>query len=191
MPHPHGQIYGYSYIPKKIELELESSKEHFEETGRCLICDMLKEEIAFKQRVIIENEHFITFLPFYSDYPYGVYIGAKKHMQNLSQFSEEEKSSLADILKKTVGMLDSLFDYKFPYMMCMHQDPVNSEDCSDYYHFHIEFFPPMRSKDKQKFNASSETGVWAHCNTTAPEVVSDELRAAYEKFMKSDLAKNW
>jgi len=191
MPHPHGQIYGYSYIPKKIELELASSKEHYEETGRCLICDMLKEEIAFKQRVIIENEHFITFLPFYSEYPYGVYIGAKKHMQNLSQFTEEEKASLADILKKTVGMLDSLFDYKFPYMMCMHQDPVNSDDVSDYYHFHIEFFPPMRSKDKQKFNASSETGVWAHCNTTAPEVVSDELRAAYEKFMKSDLAKNW
>ena len=191
MPHPHGQIYGYSYIPKKIELELDSSKEHFEKTGNCLICDMLKEEIAFKQRVIIENEHFITFLPFYSEYPYGVYIAAKKHMQNLSQFTEEEKASLADILKKTVGMLDSLFDYKFPYMMCMHQDPVNSEDCSDYYHFHIEFFPPMRSKDKQKFNASSETGVWAHCNTTAPEVVSDELRAAYEKFMKSDLAKNW
>jgi len=191
MPHPHGQIYGYSYIPKKIELELDSSKEHFDKTGNCLICDMLKEEIAFKQRVIIENEHFITFLPFYSEYPYGVYIAAKKHMQNLSQFTDEEKASLADILKKTVGMLDSLFDYKFPYMMCMHQDPVNSEDCSDYYHFHIEFFPPMRSKDKQKFNASSETGVWAHCNTTAPEVVSDELRAAYEKFMKSDLAKNW
>lgn len=191
MPHPHGQIYGYSYIPKKIELELESSREHYEQTGNCLICDMLREEIAFKQRVIIENEHFITFLPFYSEYPYGVYIGAKRHMQNLGQFSEEEKASLADILKKTVGMLDSLFDYKFPYMMCMHQSPVNGEDTSDYYHFHIEFFPPMRSKDKQKFNASSETGVWAHCNTTAPEVVSDELRAAYDKFMSSDLAKNW
>lgn len=191
MPHPHGQIYGYSYIPKKIELELESSKEHFEETGNCLICDMLKEELAFKKRVIIENEHFMTFLPFYSEYPYGVYIAAKRHMQNLKQFSEEEKASLADILKRTVGMFDNLFDYKFPYMMCMHQDPVNSGDFSDCYHFHIEFFPPMRSKDKQKFNASSETGVWAHCNTTAPEVVSDELRAAYEKFMNSDMAKNW
>ena len=192
MPHPHGQIYGYSYIPKKIELELASSKEHMEETGNCLVCDMLKEEIAFKQRVIIENEHFITFLPFYSEYPYGVYIAAKNHLHNIAEFDDSEKAALADILKKTVGMLDSLFDYKFPYMMCMHQTPVNTEEnCSGYYHFHIEFFPPMRSKDKQKFNASSETGVWAHCNTTAPEVVSDELRTAYNKFMNSDLAKNW
>ena len=50
------------------------------------------------------------------------------------------------------------------------------------YHFHIEFFPPMRSADKQKFNASSETGVWAHCNPTCPEATSEELRAAFAKF---------
>src|SRR5690606_40777257 len=66
-------------------------------------------------------------------------------------------------------MLDSLFGFPFPYMMCMHQDPVNSGDVSSYYHFHIEFFPPMRSADKQKFNASSETGAWAHANPTKPE----------------------
>jgi UDPglucose--hexose-1-phosphate uridylyltransferase len=68
-------------------------------------------------------------------------------------------------------------------MMCMHQDPVNSGDYSDYYHFHIEFFPPMRSAEKQKFNASSETGAWAHCNPTAPEEKAEELRSAHKKFM--------
>lgn len=26
MPHPHGQIYGYSFVPKKLELELASAK---------------------------------------------------------------------------------------------------------------------------------------------------------------------
>ena len=44
MPHPHGQIYGYSVIPKKLELELESAKEHFENNGKCLFCEMLEEE---------------------------------------------------------------------------------------------------------------------------------------------------
>ena len=34
----------------------------------------------------------------------------------------------------------------------------------------------MRSKEKQKFNASSETGVWAHCNPTAPEEKAEELK---------------
>jgi len=183
IPHPHGQIYGYPFIPKKLELELESCKEHYEAKKSCLVCDMLKDEMAFGKRIIIENEDFIAFLPFFTEYPYGMYIASKKHKQNLSQFTDTEKNNLAKILKETTGTLDSLFDYTFPYMMCMHQDPVNSGDFSDYYHFHIEFFPPMRSADKQKFNASSETGAWAHCNPTSPEEKAEELRAAYKKFM--------
>lgn len=186
MPHPHGQIYGYSFVPKKLQLELESCKEYFEEKKRCLICDMLKDEVAFGQRVIFENDDFIVFLPFFSEYPYGMYIASKNHMQNLAQFTESQKYNLAKAVREATGTLDSLFGYQFPYMMCMHQDPVNSGDHSAYYHFHIEFFPPMRSAEKQKFNASSETGAWAHCNPTAPEEKAEELRQAYKRFMEKD-----
>ncbi len=182
MPHPHGQIYGYPFIPKKLELELEACREHFEQKGSCLICDMMNEEKRAGKRVIFENEDFVVFLPFFVEYPYGVYIVCKAHKQNLAQFTEREKFNLAKAIRETVGTLDSLFDMQFPYMMCMHQDPVNSGDFSDYYHFHIEFFPPMRSAEKQKFNASSETGAWAHCNPTAPEEKARELRKAYEKY---------
>jgi len=185
MPHPHGQIYGYSFIPKKLQLELEASRVHYEEKGSCLLCDMHREEQAFEKRIIFENEHFTCFLPFFSEYPYGIYIISKAHRGNISEFDEAEKDALAAMLKETVGMFDSLFDYRFPYMMCMHNASVNSQDTSDYYHFHIEFFPPMRSADKQKFNASSETGAWAHCNPTCPEEKAEELRAAHKKFILS------
>lgn len=186
MPHPHGQIYGYSFIPKKLELELEACKEHYEDKKTCLICDMVKEEAKCKERVIFENDDFTVVLPFFVEYPYGVYIISKNHKQNLAQFTGQEKYNLAKAIRESAGMLDSLFDTKFPYMMCMHQNPVNSGDFSDYYHFHIEFFPPMRSDIKQKFNASSETGAWAHCNPTAPEEKAEELRIAYKKFIKSN-----
>lgn len=182
MPHPHGQIYGYSVVPKKLQLELESSKEYFEEKGKCLFCEMEEQERAFGERVIFETEHFMVFLPFFSEYPYGVYVISKRHVGNIMQFTPEERVDLAETLRLTSGMLDSLFGYKFPYMMCMHNAPVNGEDTSDYYHFHIEFFPPMRSAEKMKFNASSETGAWAHCNPTAPEEKAQELREAYQRF---------
>ena len=100
--------------------------------------------------------------------------------------NDRQKTNLARILKETSGMLDNLFDYPFPYMMCMHQDPVNSGDFSDCFHFHIEFFPPMRAADKQKFNASSETGAWAACNPTAPEEKAEELRRAHKKFLEKN-----
>lgn len=182
MPHPHGQIYGYSFVPKKLELELESSKEYYQEHDKCLFCEMLDQETRDGRRIIFETEHFTVFLPFFCEYPYGVYIMSKRHIGNIAQFTEEEKSDFAETMRLTTGMLDSLFGYKFPYMMCMHNAPVNGEDTSDYYHFHVEFFPPMRSADKQKFNASSETGAWAHCNPTAPEAKAIELREALERF---------
>lgn len=37
MPHPHGQIYGYSFIPLKLQVELNSCREYFNENDECLI----------------------------------------------------------------------------------------------------------------------------------------------------------
>lgn len=184
MPHPHGQIYGYSFMPKKIQLELESSSEYYKEHGSCIFCDMLEEERKVKKRIIFENDYFTCFLPFFTEYPYGVYIMSKQHIGSIDQLDDAGRTALAQTLKETAGMLDSLFGYKFPYMMCMHNAPVNSGDTSDYYHFHIEFFPPMRSADKIKYNASSETGAWAYCNPTCPEEKAEELRAAHKKFLE-------
>ncbi len=187
MPHPHGQIYGYSFVPKKLQLEVESAKEFKAEKDKCIFCEMLEQEQKAGSRVIFETEHFTVFLPFFCEYPYGVYIMSKRHLQNIAEFTAEEKADFAKVMKETTGMLDSLFDYKFPYMMCMHNAPVNGEDTSEYFHFHVEFFPPMRSAEKQKFNASSETGAWAHCNPTAPEEKAKELREAHKKFVENNM----
>ena len=186
MPHPHGQIYGYSFMPKKLCLELESAKEHKEQTGKCLYCDLLENEVKEQKRIIFENEYFTVFLPFFCEYPYGVYIMSKAHKGDITEFTAEERFALGQTVRRVSGMLDSLFNTNFPYMMCMHNAPVNSGDTSEYFHFHIEFFPPMRSDVKQKFNASSETGAWAHCNPTAPEQKAEELRAAYARFIEAD-----
>lgn len=187
MPHPHGQMYGYSVIPQKIELELNAAKEHYDEKDECLFCRINKEEVACGKRIVCENEDFIAYIPFFADYAYGVYIAAKSHKNNIAQFNEREKRNLGIILKEVTGAYDCLFDFRFPYMMCMHNGPVNMEETEHaghdaYFHFHIELYPPMRSADKQQFMASSETGVWAHCNPTAPEEKAVELRAAVEKY---------
>ncbi len=183
MPHPHGQIYGYSFLPKKLELEVDNAKKHYAQKGKCLFCDWLDHEVADGRRVIFRNEHFTVFLPFFSEYPYGAYVMSNEHKSNIAEFTAEERSCLAETLRQTTGMLDSLFGYKFPYMMCMYNEPVNGEDLSDEYHWHIAFYPPMRSADKVKYNASSETGAWAHCNPTCPEDTAEELRAAHKRFL--------
>ncbi|MBZ4663364.1 MAG: galT [Caloramator sp.] len=186
MPHPHGQIYGYSFVPLKVKVELDSCKEYYKEHNECMICRMNREEKDFEKRVIYENESFIAYIPFFTDYPYGVFIVSKSHKGNFTEFTDKEKWDLADILKKVTGAFDTLFERLFPYMMCIHQTPVNCEeykDSTDYYHFHIEFYPPLRDANKIKYYASSEMGAWAACNTLAVEQTSEQLREALRKFL--------
>lgn len=186
MPHPHGQVYGYPFVPKKLELEAASSARHYAETGRCLFCDLLHNEQKEQTRIIFENEHFTVLLPFFTEYPYGVYIFSRAHTAYITDFTSQQRDALAQVFRHTVGMLDNLFGYAFPYMMCMHNAPIHGRDYRADFHFHIEFFPPMRAANKQKFNASSETGAWAHCNPTCPEQAAQELRDAYARFCKAD-----
>ena len=137
-------------------------------------------------KVVFENDDFVVFLPFYSAYPYGINIASKAHKHSIAEFTDSERTNLAKAVREAAGTLDNLFGYTFPYMMCIQQSPVNSGDMSQFCHFHIEFYPPMRSADKQKFNASSETGAWAHCNPTAPEQKAEELRDAHKKYVEND-----
>lgn len=181
MPHPHGQIYAYPYIPQKIRVELESCEKHKRETGRCLICDINHEESRVGLRVLEETEHFIAYLPFFTDYPYGAFISAKAHVSAITDFTAEQRDDLAKILKLVTAGMDALFDREFPYMMAVHQRPVNGPDTEEYYHFHIEFYPPLQTKDRLKFLASSETGAWAPCNPMAVEQTAIPFREAIQK----------
>lgn len=188
--HPHGQIYAYSKIPKKIEIELDSCKEYYEEHHKCLFCRMNEEEESFNRRVIYKNNHFIAYVPFFADYAFGVYITSISHKNNITDFyTDDEKQSLADIIKMVTGAYDKLYDMPFPYMMCMHNTPSNADEnhaeCNHYYHFHIEFYPPLRNKNQQQYQASSETGVWTHGNPTNPEDKAVDLRIALLKFRES------
>jgi UDPglucose--hexose-1-phosphate uridylyltransferase len=182
MPHPHGQIYAYPVIPLKIKTELASCQAHYEQTGHCLLCDMNEEEKRFGQRIVAENEHFICYLPYFTDYPYGVFIVSRAHKTAITDFNKAERKSLAEMLKNVTGAMDLIYDRLFPYMMVMHQRPVSS-DVEDYYHFHIEFYPPLRDKDKIKYYASSEMGAWAATNPRSVEETAPVLREAYRRFL--------
>ncbi len=189
MPHPHGQIYAYPYVPQKLRVELESCEIHHRETGHCLICDMNREETSDGRRMIDETSHFVAYLPFFTDYPFGVFIVSKAHKSAITDLSDEEKDDLALILKRVTSAMDALYDREFPYMMALHQRPVNGEDgesAKDYFHFHIEFYPPLRDKNKIKYLASSETGAWAPCNPTAVEETAVLLRAALAMSLQDD-----
>jgi UDPglucose--hexose-1-phosphate uridylyltransferase len=175
MHHPHGQIYAYSFLPLKLEVELASAREHLTERASCLFCDLLEHERRDGARIVYDSDGFCVFIPPFAEFPFQVYILSDAHVGSLSGMDEAQRRGLARAIKVITGAYDSLFGVPFPYMMCMHQDPTDGAD-HPYNHFHIEFYPPMRDHDKLKFNASSETGAWATINDTRPEEKAAELR---------------
>lgn len=175
MHHPHGQIYAYSFMPLKVQVELASASEHYAAHGRCLFCDLIARERDDGRRVVYDSDGFVAFVPPFAEFPYQVYVLPTDHTGSLPRMSGERKRGLAKALKCVTGAYDALFGVPFPYMMCMHQDPTDGAEYP-YNHFHIEFYPPMRARDKLKFNASSETGAWATINDTSPEDKAAELR---------------
>jgi UDPglucose--hexose-1-phosphate uridylyltransferase len=63
----------------------------------------------------------------------------------------------------------------FPYMMVLHQRPSDGGNY-EHYNFHIEFYPPLRTKTKLKYLAGSETGAGMFINDTLAEEKAAELR---------------
>jgi len=173
--HPHGQIYAFPFIPPIIEQELDSSKEYLEKEGKCLFCKTLEKEKEDGRRIIVSNDSFSALVPFAAGYSYEVHIYTNKHLPSFNDFTEKEEIDLAVILKTLMMKFDNLFGFVLPYIMAIHQQPTNGTG-KEYSHFHIEFYPPYRTKDKLKYLAGSELGVGAFINDSLPEEKAQELR---------------
>lgn len=178
--HPHGQIYAFPLIPPIPAKELESSAEYKEATGKCLFCELLLEELNDGRRVVAENSGFVAIVPFYARYPYEIHVIPRRHKLSLSDLDSYERRSLAEILKTVTCGYDCLFGFSFPYMMVMHQVPTKEGDFS-HYHFHIEFYPPHRTRTKLKYLGGCESGGGTFINDTLPEETAEELRAAINR----------
>ena len=179
LDHPHGQLYAFPFVPPLIRTELASSKGYWKRTGGCLFCRIIAKEKDDCLRVVCENEGFICFLPFFAHWPYGVHIYPKRHVEAITDLTEEERGMFASILKKVLKKFDNLLDMSFPYMMVLHQRPTDGK-VYPYYHFHVEFYPPYREKNKVKYFASVETGAGTVTFDYTPEMKAKELRESAE-----------
>jgi len=173
--HPHGQIYAYPFTPPVVVRELNQCAAYEKANGKCLFCTIVEQELSFAQRIVAENDGFVAYIPFFARYPYEIHIASKRHIQALTDFTNIEEQDLASILKQVLAAYDRLFDRSFPYIMSIHPRPSDGGNY-DYYHFHIEFYPPMRTAEKLKYLAGSEAGAGMFINDTLPEVKAAEMR---------------
>lgn len=174
MPHPHGQIYAYPFIPPLPETELRSASEYNRERDACLYCDLLKAEMADGVRMLAENESFAAFVPYAARFPAEVQIYLRRHAQSLSDLQGRELQHLAEMISIVRQKYDNLYGFPLPLMMLVRQAPSKGQ--YGYFHFHLEFLPIQRSATKLKYLAAVESGSGTFLNDTTAEDRAAELR---------------
>jgi UDPglucose--hexose-1-phosphate uridylyltransferase len=103
------------------------------------------------ERVVEQNEAFLTVVPFWAVWPFETLVIAKRHLSSIEQLTGEERDWLADILRRTTARYDRLFNVSFPYSMGFHQRPTDGAAHHEH-HLHLHFYPPLlRSATVRKF----------------------------------------
>ena len=175
--HPHGQIYGYPFLPPVPALELQADRR----LGGCAVCALLAQEIADGRRVVHTNDAVVAFVPRAARWPYETHLCMRMHRESLVACEGEELSLLAGALQRVVRGFDALFERPFPYVMALHQAPTPSDGPNPGGHLHIEFYPPLRSAEKLKYPAGSEQGAGTFISDVLPEDSAGALRAAIDR----------
>jgi UDPglucose--hexose-1-phosphate uridylyltransferase len=176
--HPHGQIYGYPFLPPVPALELQADVR----MGGCAPCALIERELADSARILMENEAVVAFVPQAARWPYEVHLAMARHRPSLLECRPEELRLLAEGLQLIQRGYDALFERPLPYVMAVHQAPTGaSRDTTPLGgggHLHIEFYPPLRAPEKMKFLAGSEQGAGTFISDVLPEDAATRLREA-------------
>src|SRR5438046_7436615 len=117
----------------------------------------------------------IAFVPAFARCPYVVHLVPVPHRGGMVHLDEADDESFARILKGLLQKYDRLFDKPLPYVMAMHQRPPGRG--GRHHHFHVELYPPNRTRDKLKYLAGSELGAGAFILDARAEDTAAELRA--------------
>lgn len=176
--HPHGQIYGYPFIPPLVDRELAAGRDHRSTSGSCLWCDLLAQEVADGRRVVAATPGWTAVVPFFARWPYEVHLLPARHVGWLHELTHAEVADLARLFKAVLLKYDGLFGFELPYILAVHQRPTDGGE-HDAYHLHLEFYPPHRTATKLKYLAGSEAGAGAFINDTLPEESAARLRAMH------------
>ena len=155
-PHPHCQIWASASVPNEPGKEEQAQRGYYQVRRSCLLCDYLALERERGVRIVCENQRFTVLVPFWAVWPFETMLLPRRHLGALPELILEERSALADILKRLTTRYDNLFRVPFPYAMGFHQTPTD-KGAHPEWHLHAHFYPPLlRSPTIRKFMVGYE-----------------------------------
>ena len=167
LSHAHTQIMATPILPRIVKEELDKCVDFWNETGRCVFCDIIEKERG-SSRLIWENESFLVFAPWASVHPFEFWIFPKRHQSTILEMDSKEIRELAVIFRASFGGLKRLLgdpSYNFGFHMIPHKS----------FHWHLEVYPRLTVW------AGFEKSTGMFINVVSPEEAASNLKEAINK----------
>lgn len=172
-PHPHGQIWAGSWLPDELSAEDHQQRAYYAQYQRPLLVDYAERET---ERVVVENDDWLVVVPYWAVWPFETLLMPRRHILRLTDVTEQERDSLAQIMKRLLVKYDNLFETSFPYSMGWHQAPYGGATDDHHWQLHAHYYPPLlRSATVKKFMVGYEMLAEAQRDLT-PEQAASRLR---------------
>jgi UDPglucose--hexose-1-phosphate uridylyltransferase len=180
-PHPHGQIWASASLPNEVVKEQAAQQAHLARAGHDLLGDYLELELREGTRVVCVNDGFVALVPFWAVWPFETIIVPRRRVAAITQFDEDERRALAELLKRLLTRYDNLFNVSFPYSMGFHEAPAHVDaHTHPEWRWHGHVYPPLlRSATVRKFMVGYELLATPQ-RDIPPEQAAERLRALPE-----------
>jgi UDPglucose--hexose-1-phosphate uridylyltransferase len=168
--HGHSQLIAMPIVPGNVLDELRGAKEYYDFKERCIFCDIVRQELASKVRLVSENEHYVCIAPYAARFPFETWILPKTHDPYFEDSQKYDFEALSRILSDTLKRQNKALNTP-PYNFIIHSSPFNQKyHDEDYYHWHLEIMPHVTQI------AGFERGTGFYINPTPPEEAAKFLR---------------
>jgi len=171
--HPHHQLMATPMVPGHIHSEIMGCYHYYQLNKSCIYCDIIKEEVALKDRLVHENDHFVVVSAYASRKPFETWILPKRHSGRFEDMTAEELKHLAFVLKATLGQLYTKLSDP-PLNFYIHTSPVKRDKHTlreeEGYHWHLTVFPRLT------IWAGFEYSTGIPVNPMPPEITAEFLR---------------
>lgn len=146
--HTKSQLIATPVNPKRVKEELLGARQYYDYHERCIFCDLIKQELASKDRLILDIDGFIAITPFAARFPFEVWILPKKHSCDFTHLDPAHRPDLARVIKIVLSKLKKGLNDP-PYNYVLHTAPFRRQKIGYWksidndYHWHIEIMPRL------------------------------------------------
>lgn len=171
LAHSHSQLIATPVIPKRVREKLDGVQRYLDYKERCVYCDQIREEQRFGERLVFENDRFVSFCPFASRFPFEIALFPKAHRQDFAAIDAGERASLAEALRVTMRKLnEALGAPQYNWMFLSAPTKLAGRESWEDFHWHVEIIPKLTKI------AGFEWGTGFYINPTPPEQAAGYLR---------------